>query len=117
MGGLRQHSGAVDVVANKDLEKDVPVYLEGWHGWTLDRALNGELVAIDTQGAVWEFAIPSGVSAPKGTTLYISTDGNHTISASAGANKVPFAKVTIAKDSNNVVWAKQLPQVAVVPSS
>lgn len=112
MAGLRQHAGAVDVVANKDLEKDVPVYLDGFHGFTLDRVLEDEAVAIDVQGAIWEFAVPSAVVAPVGTTLYISTDGDHTISATAGAGAVAFAKVTVAKDANNIVWAKQLPQVA-----
>jgi hypothetical protein len=112
MAGLRQHNGAVDVVAAAPLEKDVPVYIAGFHGFTLDRAETGEGLAIDVSGAVWEFAIPSAVAAPLGTTLYITTDGNHTISATAGTGKVPFAKVTVAKDANNVVWAKQLPQVA-----
>lgn len=116
MAGLRQHAGAIDVVANADLEKDVPVYIDGFHGFTLDRVLEDEPVAIDVQGAIWEFEIPSAVVAPLGTTLYISTDGNHTITATAAAGRVPFAKVTVAKDANNIVWAKQLPQVAVVAS-
>ena len=42
MAGLRQHGGAVDVVANTDLEKDVPVYIAGFHGFTLDRAEENE---------------------------------------------------------------------------
>lgn len=115
MAGLRQHAGAVDAVANKALDKDVPVYLDGFHGFTLDRVENAEPVAIDTQGAIWEFTIPAPIAAAKGATLYISTDGNHTITSTAAAGRVPFAKVTVAKDANNVVWAKQLPQVAVVP--
>ena len=116
MAGLRQHSGAIDVIANKALEKDVPVYIAGFHGFTLDRAEQDEQVAIDVQGAIWELNV-GAVAAALGATLYISTDGNHTVSSTAGAGKVPFAKVTLAKDSNNIVWAKQLPQVAVVPTA
>lgn len=114
MAGLRQHAGAVDVVANTDLEKDVPVFIDGFHGFTLNRVEEGEAVAIDTQGAVWEFEVDASVVAPLGTTLYITTDGTHEVSATAGAGSVPFAKVTLAKDANNIVWAKHLPQVAEV---
>lgn len=116
MSGLRQHGGAVDVVLAANVEKDVPVYISGFHGFTLDRGVTGDVIAIDTSESIWEFPIGS-VTGTLGTTLYISTDGNHTISASAGANKVPFAKVVKAKNASNYVWAKQLPQVAVVPTA
>ena len=112
MAGKRTDGRAVDVVSTVALEKDVPVYLEGFHGFTMDRCAANDSVAIDVAEQVWEFAVPAGVSAPKGTTLYISTDGNHTISATSGAGVVAFAKVVEAKDANNVVWAKQLPQAA-----
>lgn len=111
MSGLRTHGGAIDVVADADYEKDVPVYIDGFHGFTLDRVEEGDTVAIDVSGGVWEFEIPAGVAAPIGTTLYISTDGENEITAEADDN-VPFAKVVLAKDANNIVWAKQLPQVA-----
>lgn len=112
MAGKRTDGRAIDVVAAAPLEKDVPVYISGFHGFTMDRADTGEAVAIDVAEQVWEFEVPSGLTAPKGTTLYISTDGAHTISTGAGAGKVAFAKVVEAKDANNIVWAKQLPQAA-----
>lgn len=112
MAGKRTDGRAIDVVAAAPLEKDVPVYISGFHGFTMDRAETGEAVAIDVAEQVWEFAIPSGVSAPKGTTLYIKTDGTHAITATAATGYVAFAKVVEAKDANNIVWAKQLPQVA-----
>lgn len=112
MAGLRQHGGAVDVTANTDLEKDVPVYIAGFHGFTLDRAEEDEQVAIDTSESIWEFEVGASVTAALGATLYITTDGTHEVSATSGEGNVPFAKVTLAKDANNIVWAKQLPQVA-----
>lgn len=112
MAKKRTDGRAVDVVAAAALEKDTPVYISGFHGFTMDRAEAGESVAIDVAEQVWEFDVPPAVAAAKGATLYISTDGTHTISATAGAGVVAFAKVVEAKDANNVVWAKQLPQVA-----
>lgn len=112
MASKRTDGRAVDVVSAVELEKDTPVYLQGFHGFTMDRVDAGESVAIDVAEQVWEFEVPGAVTAAKGDTLYISTDGNHTISGTAGAGVVAFAKVVEAKDANNIVWAKQLPQVA-----
>ena len=110
MPAKRTDGNAVDVVANATLEKDTPVFLQGFHGFVQDRCVSGDKVALDISGAVWEFAVPSGLTAPKGAVLYISTDGNHTIDDAEGAGLVPFCVVVEPKDSNNIVWAKHLPQ-------
>lgn len=113
MAGKRTDGRAVDVVVSgAAVEKDAPVYFSGFHGFTMNRAAVGEAVALDVAEQVWEFTVPGGVAAAKGATLYISTNGAHTIAATGGAGFVAFAKVVEAKDANNVVWAKQLPQVA-----
>jgi thiamine pyrophosphokinase len=114
MGYKRTDGRAIDVVSAVNLEKGTPVYLQGFHGFTMDRVVASidQAVAIDVAEQVWEFAVPAGLTAPKGTTLYISTNGAHTITTTAGAGYVAFAKVVEAKDANNIVWAKQLPQVA-----
>lgn len=111
MAKKRTDGRAVDVlVSGAAVEKDAPVYFQGFHGFTMDRAEVGELVAIDVAEQVWEIEIPSALAAAKGATLSISTDGNHTIGAAEAADSVPFVKVVEAKDANNIVWAKQLPQ-------
>ncbi len=110
MAKKRTDGRAIDVVAPAALEKDTPVYIQGFHGFTMDRAETGELVAIDVAEQVWEFEVPAALTANKGDVISITTDGNHTIGAANAASSVNFAKVVEAKDANNVVWAKQLPQ-------
>lgn len=71
-------------------------------------AVSGETIALEIAQREHEINIGS-VAGAKGAILYI-TAATGAITATAGSGKAPFAKVTVAKDSNNVVWAVLLPQ-------
>lgn len=104
---LRSDGKAVDVVVTRDVSKGDPVLAEGWCGVAMRNAKANETVAIETTQREFAFNIGAETAA-KGAVLYIKTDGK--LTATAGTD-IPFCKVTRAKDSNNIVWAKLLPQV------
>jgi hypothetical protein len=45
----------------------------------------------------------SGITGAKGDTIYITT-----LSGTSGSGKVAFAKVVLAKDSNNIAWVRHM---------
>ena len=106
---MRSDGKAVEVVLTADTEKGTPVYLDGFHGITLERGDSGETVAIEVAQREHEITVEEGVTADKGDILYIHDDGSVDATASEG---VAFMKVTVAKDDNNVVWGILLPQGA-----
>jgi hypothetical protein len=105
---------AVDVTLNRATLKGKPGYFQGFHGMTQGAGSSGDLVALEISNREHELVVGSGVSAAKGAILYIHFDG--TVDATA-SNGVPFLKVTVAKDANNVVWGVILPQNTTVLTS
>lgn len=104
---LRSDGKAVDVLVDREVEKGDPGYFEGFKGIVMDNAESGEKVALEIALREHEIVVGSGITAAKGDILYIHEDG--TVDATA-ADGVEFMKVTLAKDSNNVVWGVLLPQ-------
>lgn len=109
MDSFRGDGKAVNVTYTGEapIAKGLPLYQDGFYGMTMGAASSGERVAIEIAQREHEIVIGSGVAAAKGAILYIHTD--NTVDATASGGK-PFMKVTVAKDSNNVVWGILLPQ-------
>jgi predicted RecA/RadA family phage recombinase len=103
---FRSDGNAVDVIVPKLVNKGDPVYAEGFHGIAMASASSGNTVSLEIQQREHELVVGGGVSAAKGAVLYLSTAGVITNTTS----DKPFLKVTLAKDSNNVVWGILLPQ-------
>ena len=105
---LRSDGKAVDVTVDATITKGDVVYKDGFAGIARQDAVSGETIALEIAQREHEINIGS-VAGAKGAILYI-TAATGAITATAGSGKAPFAKVTVAKDSNNVVWAVLLPQ-------
>lgn len=105
---LRSDGKAVDVTVDATITKGDVVYKDGFAGIAMQDAVSGETIALEIAQREHEINIGS-VAGAKGAILYI-TAATGAITATAGSGKAPFAKVTVAKDSNNVVWAVLLPQ-------
>lgn len=104
---LRSDGKAVDVVADKSVTKGDPVLLEGFHGIAMSDASSGDTLAIEIALREHEINVGASVTAAKGDVLYLASDGS--ITNTSTGNRA-FAKVTLAKDANNYVWAVLLPQ-------
>lgn len=105
---LRSDGKAVDVVLSADASKGDLVVAEGWFGVAMNDGVTGDTIAIEVSEREFVFEIGSVVAA-KGAVLYVTSAG--AITATASGNKAAL-KVTKAKDSNNVIWAKLLPQLS-----
>jgi hypothetical protein len=106
---FRSDGKAVDVVVDKAVEKGDPILAQGWHGISMGNAASGGVVAVEV--AEREHLINVGaVAAAKGAILYLTPAGALSATSNTGANRAAF-KVTKAKDSNNVCWAKILPNL------
>jgi len=106
----RSDGKAIDLVvpSTRTWEAGDPVYAQGWHGFAIAAGEAGDIVAAEIEQSVWEAELPSGVTGAKGDLIYISTDGANTLSGTAGAGVVAFARVVLAKDANNVAWVRHL---------
>jgi hypothetical protein len=111
-GKANRHSDgkAVDLVvpAGRTWEAGDPVYAQGYHGFAMGAGEAGNVVAVEVEQSVWEIELPGGVTGAKGDIVYISTDGANTLSGTSGAGNTAFAKVVLAKDSNNIAYVKHL---------
>lgn len=105
---LRSDGKAVDVTVDATITKGDVVYKDGFAGIAMQDAVSGETIALEIAQREHEINV-GGISAAKGAILYI-TAATGAITATAGSGKAPFCKVTVAKDSNNIVWAVLLPQ-------
>lgn len=107
---LRSDGKAVDVVYTRATpkEKGTPDLISGFHGILMASASSGDTVALEIALREHEITVPAEVTADKGDILYIDTDG---VISNTNTNRA-FAKVTVAKDSNNVCWVVLLPQGA-----
>lgn len=108
MESLRSDGKAVDVLLTQLVEKGYPVYADGFFGIAMQSGSSGDTIAIEVAEREFEVTVVNGTVAAKGDILYIHADG--TIDATSGAGKA-FMKVTVAKDANDIVWGKLLPQV------
>lgn len=113
MENLRSDGNAVEVVLTAAVDKGELVTnahtAAGFFGIAMEDGEIGDTIAIETSMREFELEIPSGVAAAKGAVLYAdATTG--AITATATNNK-PVLKVTVAKDANNIIWAKLAPQV------
>src|SRR4051812_35786712 len=106
----RSDGKAVDLVvpAGRTWEAGDPVYAQGYHGFAMGAGDAGAVVAVEVEQSVWELELPGGVTGAKGDIVYISTDGANTLAGATGTGLVPFAKVVLAKDSNNIAYVKHL---------
>lgn len=83
-----------------------------WYGFACEDAESGDQVNLDISSSEFELVIPADVDAAVGAILYIvkATGEITDDETTGGEDNVPFMKVTVEKDSNNVVWGIQLPQ-------
>lgn len=102
----RSDGNSVDVVIGAAATHGEPAYAQGWHGVAQTDGVSGDTIALDLIG---EYELNVGaLAAAKGDILYLTTAG----ALSVTTTDRPFAKVTVAKDANDIVWAKLLPQTA-----
>lgn len=104
---FRSDGKAVDVTVSADVEKGDVVVAEGFFGIAMGDASSGEDVALEIATREHEIVVPNGVTAAKGDVLYITSAG---VITNTSSNNKAFLKVTVAKDSNDVVWGVLLPQ-------
>jgi hypothetical protein len=84
-----------------------------WYGFACEDAESGDQLNLDISASEFELVIPADVDAAVGAILYIvkATGEITDDETTGGEDNVPFMKVTVEKDSNNVVWGIQLPQL------
>ena len=108
----RSDGKALDVVvpSGQTWEAGDPVYAQGWHGFAMASGEAGDVVAIEIEQSVWEMDLGAGITGAKGDLIYITT-ATGAIAGTAGAGKVVFGKVVLAKDSNNIAWVRHMENV------
>lgn len=107
---FRSDGKAVDVTYSRTDKVGVkgdPVYADGFHGILMQNASLNDKVAIEIAQREHEIQLPEGVTGAIGAIIYITSGGVLTNTASGNR---PFCKVTVAKDSNDVIWGILLPQ-------
>lgn len=108
---LRSDGRAVDVVIPSKyptVTKGDLIQADGWYGVACTNGKQGDVIAIETTQREFAFTVDASVVAAKGDILYIdATTGK--ITATKGTN-TPALRVTKAKDTNNVIWAKLIAQ-------
>jgi hypothetical protein len=105
----RSDGKSVDVVvpAGQTWEAGDPVSAQGWHGFAMAAGGAGDIVAIEVEQSVWEIDLGAGITGAKGDIVYITT-ATGVLAAASGTGIVPFAKVVLAKDSNNIAYVRHL---------
>ncbi len=106
MSAKRSDGQAVDVVLTAAATKDGLYVVDGFFGIAMQDGVSGDTIALEIAQVENEIVVGSGVTAAKGDVLYVSTAG---VVTNTDTDKA-FLKVTVAKDSNNVVWGILLPQ-------
>jgi len=105
---LRSDGNAVDVTVVTTVTKGDVVSVEGFAGIAMQDAVSGEEIALEISQREHEINV-GGIAAAKGAVLYVVT-ATGALSVTDDGTTKPFCKVTVAKDSNNYVWAILLPQ-------
>ena len=107
---FRSDGSAVDITVEATVTKGDVVSKEGFAGIAMQDAVSGETIALEIAQREHELNVGS-LTAAKGDVLYVVTATGALSNTDDGTTK-PFCKVTVAKDSGNVVWAILLPQSA-----
>lgn len=112
----RSDGKAVQVTAVSSFDKGTLVrkhrgITTDWYGFACEDAVSGDNVELTIAPYEFEFIVPSGVTGAFGDILYFDPSNGDIIDGAIDDGDVPFAKVTVAKDSNDVVWAILLPQL------
>jgi predicted RecA/RadA family phage recombinase len=105
---MRSDGKAVDITLTQTVEKGDLIVEDKFFGFACAAGVSGDDIALDISLREFEVTVGSGVTAAKGDILYITSAG--VITNTSTSNK-PCLKVTVAKDSNNVVWGILLPQM------
>lgn len=112
---LRSDGKAVDVTLgdafnNVAVKKGDLIKAEGWCGIAMHDGTKGDKIAVEVTQR--EFVLPVGnIAANKGAVLYADLTNDGKVSLVVDNTKTPVIKVTKAKDAQNYVWAKLLPQL------
>ena len=85
------------------------VYIDGWHGVAMTAGAPGTTIALEIDEDEYEFDVGS-LSAAKGNVLYLDPT-TPPGAISSDTSKRAVLKITLAKDANNIVWAKVLPNL------
>jgi len=97
----------VKLTVSVDVTAVAPWYQDGFHGFAMNDAASGEELVLDVSMRTWQVNIGS-LTGVVGEIIYITPAGVLTNTASTNR---PFGRVTVAKDSSNVVDLLVLPQV------
>jgi hypothetical protein len=105
----RSDGKAVTVVvpSGQTWQAGTPQYAQGWHGFAIESGVAGDVVELEVEQSVWEVDLGSGITGAKGDIIYITT-ATGVLSGTSGTGKVPFGKVVLAKDSNNIAWVRHM---------
>lgn len=114
---LESDGKAVHVSLTSSVNKNQLVVVEGWLGIASDDGISGDTIALSIDEREYQVTVPSGLAVAKGDKIYIEVadltghiPDDTAYSTTSGAGKVAFFKATAAKDGNNVVLGKMLPQ-------
>jgi hypothetical protein len=99
---------AVKLTATKTIAAKALTREAGFHGVAFRGASSGEEVVIAIEQCEIEVTVGGGVTAAVGDILYITDAG---VITNTSSGNTACLKVTVAKDTNNVVWGILLPQV------
>jgi hypothetical protein len=69
---------------------------------------SGDVVACEIAQREHEITVPAEVTGTLGAILYL--DASTGALTNTDTSNIPFMKVTVAKDANNIVWGVLLPQ-------
>lgn len=105
---------SVKVVADKDYNDGDFAVVNGFHGFVIGNALNGDNMVINIEQAEYEFST-EGLTAQVGDLItYTPATGKFKVAAVA-AGETPadpaYLRVTEKSDANGVTWGILLPQV------
>nr|DAL78115.1 MAG TPA: protein of unknown function DUF2190 [Caudoviricetes sp.] len=103
---------SVKVVADKDYNDGDFAVVNGFHGFVIGNALNGDNMVINIEQAEYEFS-EEGLTAQVGDLITYTSAGKFQVAAAA-AEEVPadpaYLRVTEKSDANGVTWGILLPQ-------
>ena len=111
MDNLVSDGNAVTVTleAGHAVTKGQLVFADGFHGVAQrdgDGDTTDNVVSLETSNREFETEVPGALSIAKGDKVYLTEDGNDTITTTGTDRLVGIA--TTAKDANNVIWYKLL---------
>lgn len=103
---------SVKVVADKDYNDGDFAVVNGFHGFVIGNALNGDNMVINIEQAEYEFS-EEGLTAQVGDLITYTSAGKFQV-ATAASEGVPgdpaYLRVTEKSDANGVTWGILLPQ-------